>query len=170
MLVAILSSIVMLGILDRIFRNGRLELLTLKTRHKLLKTKDKLQDAAISGVVHTQEPLFQTLYQSLLNASQNSTLKMTNVYSIGAVWLCGPPGFNDFSTRHRGELAKPDNSRFHAFDRAFQECIISFLKRRHPITFPILNRFGAFLYHRSGGRPGKFNKFERKEIGIRRTL
>ena len=148
MLVAIVCSIIMLSMLDRTLRIGRLELLMLQTKHKLLALRDSLYDAAVSGYVATTDPLFE-FFDGMLRATAEDLPGRHLPAFVAFVLIADLDGCRDNYKELTAHLARPENSRFQSIMTGFYRCVGEFTIQRHRIIWPLLLRLGHFVRRRA---------------------
>lgn len=134
MLYLLLIGIVMLALLDRTFRGGRLNVLKLETKYKLFALRDELREAAIKGEIPNNNWL------DYMDTTLTRTIQRIDVVNLWAALV--------FSVRHRkdeGALERLEHRMKEAFrleenrkiaeiHRKYRECLSNFLRARHPIV------------------------------------
>ena len=127
---------IMLWLLDRALRRGRLEMLMLRTRAKLIGLRNALQDMLISGAVKDNE-LYQAIDSLLLNSSQ--TLECRNMFTLAAFIVLEhlAPMPHEMSDYINTQLACPENARYKPIVSSYHGCIREFFRQRHWIIVPL---------------------------------
>lgn len=141
MLVAIVSVIIMLSMLDRAVRLGRLDLCRIRTKHKLLALRDTLQNAASTGAVGPGSRLYN--FCSRIIEGLSSHLEDFNLYGmIAASFFAKPtPALEEI----RESLERPENSRYQSILSGFHKCIMEFHEEQHCIAVPFLRWLGRLV-------------------------
>lgn len=139
------SSLFLLTAFDRAMRQGRVDLLVLKTRRKLFHLRNTLRWEAINGRADINSWLFDYLDTSLTRSA--SSLPNFTVYThLGNVLASRKNRFD----RHQTytvlceALRLPANEVYRCVYEDYQHCLATFLAGRHKVAFPLLSRAGFF--------------------------
>lgn len=132
MLILFFSAVVMLSMLDRALRIGRVELVRLRTRHKLLALRDRLQEAVVTGAVSPDSPEFGMCMDLLESVAKY--IHGLHIYAIIGTSLVVE------SATDRKVQKLQANSRCKAVLDGFHKCMAEFYKEQHPIMY----RLGCF--------------------------
>ncbi len=130
MLYIIISTIVMLGFLDRSLRRGHLDKLKLKTRFELFAFRDELRLALIRGEVAPGR-WFDYLDTTLTKSIDN--LDDINLWESIALLLSysKDPAIEAAIAKQAEELRDPANHRLLDLQTKFTSCLARFLMKRH---------------------------------------
>jgi hypothetical protein len=146
MLIAIVTSIFLLGLLDRVTRIGRIDILVMRGRQKLFSIRDLLRDGAIIDCPAKNNWMFDFLDTTLTRAAD--TLQHFTAYRIIGFTVTETDGeHQDAVSFFKREIERPENSRYKAIANAYERCMGEFLRDRH--------RWGAFI----GRRAADITKF-----------
>lgn len=153
----------MLWMLDRAVRRGRLEVLMLRTRSKLMSLREALQDALLSGAV--QRNALYELIDSLFSNSAE-TLEYRNIFTLiaFALWEKNSPAscpVIDISEA----LSRPENARYRSIMDGYHKCMRDFFKERHRVIVPLGMKFIDMLERERE----RFERYDFKEFPQRHT-
>jgi hypothetical protein len=168
MLLVLICFFTMLAMLDWAVRLGRVELLILRTRHKLFELRDLLRDAAIWGDVNPNTLVFDYLDSSL--TWRAASLKDVTVYHIAGVLLSRSDDERQLTRRDLQtvfvELNKPENSRLKKIYEAYQDHVDEFIHARHRFSLTLFN-LGVSLWAQTHRKPPQEFKTELRIQGLR---
>lgn len=137
MLVVIISCIVLLALLDKTVRGGRIRLAELDFRFGLFHIRDVLRDAAIN-----EEISYSKWFDYM-----DTTLTRT----LDAVEAVNPWMASGYAFTHRNDPAvqeglkelqeafrRPENKKIARVYAMYTECVSKFLKARFPVSWPVV--------------------------------
>jgi hypothetical protein len=134
MLYLLLIGIVMLALLDRTVRNGRLRVLKLETKYKLFALRDELRRAAMRGEIPDNNWL------EYMDTTLTMTIERLDAVSLWAVLVMmfrhrkDEPLFLDLQTKMKAAFALEENKKTAEIHLRYRECLSRFLRARHPIA------------------------------------
>lgn len=145
MLYIILSSLILLALLDLIVRGGRVRLLKLDIKFQLFALRDELRNAAIAGEVPYNN-LFDYM-DTTLTRTIESLDDVNPWYAVGYLWHHkNDPTFRQAQGKLKEAFRRSENKNIaDVYNKYIQE-LFQFLKRRHPLSLPVAAIVFAMLY------------------------
>lgn len=136
MLFIILGSLVLLVLLDRTVRGGRVRLAELDLRFGLFEIRDVLRDAAIN------EEISYSKWFDYMDTTLTRTLDTVEAVNP---WMAAGYAFthrNDPNVQEglkelQEALRRPENRKIARVHAMYTECVVKFLKRRFPVSWPL---------------------------------
>jgi hypothetical protein len=169
MLIAVLACIIMLGMLDRAVRIGRVELLILRTRHKIFALRDLLRNSAIWGEIDPNRYPFDLIDQSLTKAAAGlKPLTFSDAFGFGLSQLVFNPNLDDpFYAPYfefKRTIEKPEHHRLRAIADAYSKCIDEFIEERNRLGYTIASTIHHLIANVAGdGEPRLLAKPDLKQ-------
>lgn len=130
MLVVLLSTLIMLALLDRATRYGRLELLKLQTRFKLFALRDELRRKLISGEIPNSN------WFAYMDTTLTKSIDRLNDFTIWeaaalAASVDGDPSVQKAHKNLQQALKRPENREIASIFNKYRNCLMGFLYNRH---------------------------------------
>jgi len=141
MFIATIAGIVLLGLLDRAIRLGRIELLIIRTRHKIFALRDLLRDSAIWGEVDPNTFEFDLLDGALTHgASMLRPLTLLDLIGFGLAQTLFHPEIDPVYMKFRERLKNTKDGRLRAIADSYGRCMYEFLEQRNRVGYATLSR------------------------------
>jgi len=136
MLFIIIGSIVLLALLDRTIRGGRIRLAELDFKFGLFEIRDVLRDAAIDAEI-PYSPWFDYMDTTLTRTIDS--LKAVNPWmAVGyALTHRNNPAAQNGQRELQEVLRRAENKKLARVYAMYTECIGKFLKARFPVSWPL---------------------------------
>lgn len=136
MLYLILTTLIMLALLDRTLRGGRVRLLKLDLEFKLFALRDELRNDAIAGEISYNN--WFDYMDTTLTRTIGATEKVNPWLAVGLLYIHRED--SDLFCAYeqlREALRRPENHRIEEIYLKFIECVGDFLKARYRISWPL---------------------------------
>ena len=149
MLFVILGSLVLLALLDRTVRGGRIRLAELDLRFGLFEIRDVLRDAAID------EEISYSKWFDYMDTTLTRTLdrvEAVNPWMAAGFALThrNDPAVKDGLHELKEALQRPENKKIARVYAMYTEFLMKFLKVRFPISWPLVAiTFAMFIKDRN---------------------
>ena len=150
MLPIVITCFILLAILDRSLRLGRLEIVRFQTRQKLTRLADSLHEAASSGTVDKDAKLYR--FCRALIDSVSANLEDLHLYAVLGVSLSAKDQASHSYSSLAAELKRTENSRYQSIVTGVYKCLIDFHREQHRIVFPLtlwINRWTSRKFENS---------------------
>jgi hypothetical protein len=136
MLFVILGCLVLLALLDRTVRGGRIRLAELDLRFGLFEIRDVLRDAAINEEISYSK--WFDYMDTTLTRTLDSVEAVNPWMAVGYTLIHrNDPAVKDGLQELKEVLRRPENRKIARVYAMYTECISKYLKARFPVSWPL---------------------------------